>query len=157
MPPQGSNLVLSSDIPHRERDVLVLDRLDVEACHSQPRAPLSMSDLPRVACRRADERPRTHTDGRDGGNNLSELELVQDGRFTRSVESDHKDSCMSVEWSVHSRVEVSCARAGDVDDVWSLGRVVYEIEGDFPSPRRTHLLLAEEALEQFADGETHVE
>ena len=40
---------------------------------------------------------------------------------------------MSVEWSVRSRVEVSCARAGDVDDRWSLGRVVYEIEGDFPS------------------------
>lgn len=31
VPPQRSNLVLSTDIPHGERDVLVLDRLDVEA------------------------------------------------------------------------------------------------------------------------------
>lgn len=32
MPPQGTNLVLSSDIPHGERDVLVLNGLDVESC-----------------------------------------------------------------------------------------------------------------------------
>ena len=29
--PEGSDLVLATDIPHREGDVLVLDRLDVEA------------------------------------------------------------------------------------------------------------------------------
>jgi hypothetical protein len=34
MPPQGTNLVLTSDVPNRERNVLVLDRLDVEACIS---------------------------------------------------------------------------------------------------------------------------
>ena len=32
MPPEGADLVLASDIPNRELDVLVLDRLDVEAC-----------------------------------------------------------------------------------------------------------------------------
>jgi len=32
MPPQGTNLVLSSDIPHGERDVLVLNGLNIEAC-----------------------------------------------------------------------------------------------------------------------------
>lgn len=31
VPPQRSDLVLSTDIPHGEGDVLVLDRLDVEA------------------------------------------------------------------------------------------------------------------------------
>ena len=31
MSPERSDLVLSSDIPHGELDVLVLDRLDVEA------------------------------------------------------------------------------------------------------------------------------
>lgn len=31
MPPKGPDLVLTSDIPHGERDVFVLDRLDVEA------------------------------------------------------------------------------------------------------------------------------
>lgn len=32
MPPQGTDLVLTTDVPHRERDVFVFDRLDVEAC-----------------------------------------------------------------------------------------------------------------------------
>lgn len=32
MSPQWANLVLSTDIPHCELDVLVLDSLDVEAC-----------------------------------------------------------------------------------------------------------------------------
>lgn len=32
MSPQRSDLVLSTHIPHRELDVLVLDRLDVETC-----------------------------------------------------------------------------------------------------------------------------
>jgi hypothetical protein len=31
MPPERTDLVLSSDIPHGERDVLVLDGLNVEA------------------------------------------------------------------------------------------------------------------------------
>lgn len=31
MAPQRTDLVLTTDIPHRELDVLVLDRLDVEA------------------------------------------------------------------------------------------------------------------------------
>ena len=31
MPPQGSDLVLPSDVPHGEADILVLDRLHVEA------------------------------------------------------------------------------------------------------------------------------
>jgi len=37
-----------------------------------------------------------HTDSGDGGDDLSELELVKDSGFTSSVQSDHKDSCMSV-------------------------------------------------------------
>jgi len=32
VPPERSDLVLSSDVPHGERDVLVFDSLDVEAC-----------------------------------------------------------------------------------------------------------------------------
>ena len=31
MPPQGSDLVLATDVPHGELDIFVLDRLDVEA------------------------------------------------------------------------------------------------------------------------------
>lgn len=32
MPPKRADLVLASNIPHGERDVLVLDRLDIETC-----------------------------------------------------------------------------------------------------------------------------
>jgi hypothetical protein len=32
MPPERTNLVLTTNIPHGERDVLVLNRLDVESC-----------------------------------------------------------------------------------------------------------------------------
>lgn len=49
VPPEGTNLVLASDIPDVELDVLVGNSLDVE------------------------------TDGGDGGHRLVELELVEDG------------------------------------------------------------------------------
>jgi hypothetical protein len=47
--PERANLVLSSDIPYSEGDILVLDSLDVE------------------------------TNGGDGGHDLAQLELIQDG------------------------------------------------------------------------------
>ena len=56
--PEGSDLVLTADVPHRERDVLVLDRLDVEA------------------------------DRGDGGDDLAELQFVEDGRLSGGIESD---------------------------------------------------------------------
>ena len=36
--------------------------------------------------------PESLTDGWNGGDDLSELELVQDGRFTGGVETHHQDS-----------------------------------------------------------------
>lgn len=62
VPPQRSDLVLTTDIPHGELNVLVLDGLDVEA------------------------------DGGDGGDNFTKLELVEDGGFTGGIESDHQNS-----------------------------------------------------------------
>ena len=58
MAPEGSDLVLTADVPHRERDVLVLHRLDVEA------------------------------DRGDGGDDLAELQFVEDGRLSGGIESD---------------------------------------------------------------------
>ena len=58
MAPEGSDLVLTADVPHRERDVLVLDRLYVEA------------------------------DRGDGSDDLAELQFVEDGRLSGGVESD---------------------------------------------------------------------
>jgi len=61
VPPEGTDLVLASDIPHGEVDVLVLDGLHVE------------------------------TDGGDSGDDLTELQFVKDGSLTGGVETDHKN------------------------------------------------------------------
>lgn len=62
MPPQGTNLVLTADIPDVKLDILVGDRLDVEA------------------------------DGGDGGDVLAELELVEDGGLAGGVEAEHEEA-----------------------------------------------------------------
>ena len=56
MSPEGPDLVLATDIPHGEADVLVLDGLHVEA------------------------------NGGDGGHNLTQLQFVQDGGLTSSIQ-----------------------------------------------------------------------
>jgi len=61
VPPEGTDLVLTSDIPHGEVDVLVLDGLHVEA------------------------------DCGDCCDDLTELQLVQDCGLTGGVETDHED------------------------------------------------------------------
>mmetsp|Transcript_104587 Transcript_104587/g.253871 ORF Transcript_104587/g.253871 Transcript_104587/m.253871 type:complete len:230 (+) Transcript_104587:108-797(+) len=60
--PEGPDLVLAADVPHRERDVLVLDGLDVEA------------------------------DRGDGGDHLTQLQLVQDGGLASGIQTDHQDA-----------------------------------------------------------------
>ena len=60
--PQRTDLVLTAHIPHGEVDVLVLNSLHVEP------------------------------DGGDGRNDLTELQLVEDGGLTGGVEPDHEDS-----------------------------------------------------------------
>ncbi len=60
--PEKSNLVLTADVPHSERDVLVLDSLDVKA------------------------------DSGDSGDDLTKLELVEDSGLTGGIEADHEDA-----------------------------------------------------------------
>eukprot|EP00438_Fugacium_kawagutii_P031882 Skav227550 [mRNA] locus=scaffold3241:16004:27349:- [translate_table: standard] len=62
MAPQRTDLVLASDIPNGEAQVLVLDGLDIE------------------------------TNGWDGGHHLTELQLVENGRLTGRVQSYHENS-----------------------------------------------------------------
>jgi len=62
MSPERTDLVLSTDIPHGELNVLVLDSLDVEAnCGNS-------------------------------GDDFAELKLVENGSLSGSVKSDHQDS-----------------------------------------------------------------
>lgn len=60
--PQRTNLVLTTDIPHGELNVLVLYSLDIEA------------------------------DSGNGGDNLTKLKLVEDGGFTGSIKTNHQNS-----------------------------------------------------------------
>ena len=60
--PQGSDFVLTADIPNSEIDILVFNRFHVEA------------------------------DGRDCGDNLAELQLIENGGLAGSIQSNHKDT-----------------------------------------------------------------
>jgi hypothetical protein len=71
--PERPDLVLTTDIPDGERNVLVFDSLNVETCADVNMALLS--GYIRVAL----------TDGGDGGDNFTELELVQDGSLTSGI------------------------------------------------------------------------
>jgi len=62
MSPERSDLVLSTDIPHCELNVLVLDGLDIE------------------------------TDSGDCGNDLAKLQLIQNGCLSCSIQTDHQNS-----------------------------------------------------------------
>jgi hypothetical protein len=65
MTPQWTDLVLTTDVPNCEGDVLVFDSLDVE------------------------------TDRWNRGDDFAELQLVQDRCFTSSIKSDHQDTHFS--------------------------------------------------------------
>ena len=52
----------------------------------------------------ADETPRSpRTDGRDGSDDFSQLELVQDRGFTGGIESDHEDTWVLARVSIMRR------------------------------------------------------
>mmetsp|Transcript_5216 Transcript_5216/g.16452 ORF Transcript_5216/g.16452 Transcript_5216/m.16452 type:complete len:252 (+) Transcript_5216:9-764(+) len=59
--PERADLVLAADVPHRQREGLVVDGLDVEA------------------------------DGRDGRDDLAQLEPVENRRLACGVEADHEN------------------------------------------------------------------
>lgn len=62
MPPERTDLILTTNIPDIKLDILVGDSLDVE------------------------------TDGRDGGDVLAKLELVKDGGLAGGIEAEHEDA-----------------------------------------------------------------
>lgn len=77
MSPKGTDLVLTSDIPHGERDVLVFNGLDVESCAQT-----------KVSAQKGNTRSERHTNCWDGGDDFAQLQLVQDCRLTRCVETN---------------------------------------------------------------------
>ena len=65
VPPERTNFVLAADVPHGEAEAFDrLDRLHVEA------------------------------DRRDGADDLVQLELVQNGRLARCVQTQHKNASL---------------------------------------------------------------
>ena len=82
MPPQRADLVLASDVPDGEGDVLVLNGLDVETC-----AGLALFMMNLHAMRAGTG--LIHTDGRDRGHDFTQLELIQDRGLTRGIQTHH--------------------------------------------------------------------
>ena len=80
VPPEGADLVLTAHVPHGEADVLVLHRLYVETCNTLFDELVHGGEVVGL------------TDGGDGGDDLSELELVEDGGLSGGVQSDHEDA-----------------------------------------------------------------
>ena len=81
MPPERADLVLTANIPHGELDVLVLNGLNVEPCCQTISALLSLR-----LC------GSQRTDGGDGGDDFTELQLVEDCRLSGSVQADHQNT-----------------------------------------------------------------
>lgn len=100
--PEGTDLVLATDIPHGELNVLVLDGLDVE---TYKRDVSPTCSIPETVFH-AQNIPTTETtlkytlvvEGEgltncgDGGDDFTQLQLIQDGGLSGGVETDHQDS-----------------------------------------------------------------
>ncbi|KAJ6556012.1 hypothetical protein B0H19DRAFT_1151758 [Mycena capillaripes] len=106
MVPQPTNLILTTDVPHGEGNVLVLDSLDTTW---------------------------RLTDCWNGGDDFSQLQLVQDGGLTSSIETD----------LIEKRINSYRGRQRQKDYVRNRLEV------------RTHFLIAKKAGEQTGHGEAH--
>lgn len=97
MPPQRTDLVLTTDIPHGEGDVLVLDSLDVKALISNMsvlRLILTHGTGGRavLGARSGVGASTRLTDGGDSGDDFAELELVENGGLSGSIQTHHENS-----------------------------------------------------------------
>jgi hypothetical protein len=76
MPPEGANLVLTSDVPHSERNVLVFDGLNIETFERRKH----LDQLKEAAA--------LHTNCWDSRDDLAKFQLVQNGSLTSSIQTD---------------------------------------------------------------------
>ena len=85
MPPEGTDLILPSNVPHGKRDVLVLDSFDVETFGTgKGRLELDTEGQ--------EKRYRNkRTDCWDSSDDLAELELVQNSGLTSGVETNLRE------------------------------------------------------------------
>ena len=100
MSPQGPDLILSTDVPHCELNILVFDGFDVEACWEGRKLGFRDDqifnggiDSPMVGIvvlLRSAGQPNKSC-GVDL-HNLAQLQFVQDGSFTGCIKTDHQDS-----------------------------------------------------------------
>jgi len=83
MSPKRSDLVLTTDIPDGELDVLVVNSFDVEAYTDSLFSTVQMFEH---------EGYRQRTDCGNRCDNFAQLQLVQNCRFTGSIETDHQNA-----------------------------------------------------------------
>ena len=77
MPPERADLVLPSDIPNGEGDVLVFYGLDIETLIQTV---MSLFERPNIG--------HARTDCGNGGDDFTELEFVEDGGFSSGIKAD---------------------------------------------------------------------
>jgi hypothetical protein len=75
MPPERTDLILTSYIPYSERDVLILNGLDVESW-AKSGFETQRGTLPVL------------TDRRNGSDDLAKFQLIQDSCFTSGIKTD---------------------------------------------------------------------
>lgn len=95
MTPQWSNLILTTDVPNCETYILVLHSFNVKALNTNERKKyinihtrnylFSLSDTDNG------KQILSSTDCWDGGNNFSQLQLVQNRRLSSSIKTHHKN------------------------------------------------------------------
>lgn len=86
MSPQRSDLVLSTNIPYGELDVLVLDGLNVESCR------ILMDTLGKLPGCKSMERDGYHTDCGNSGDDFTKLQLVKNSSLSGSIQTNHQNS-----------------------------------------------------------------
>lgn len=107
MAPERTDLVLTSDVPHRKADVLVFNSFDVESYthtkngekREEKKGKKGKGEnkhglmyLKNIHKQIHPSKLHQRTDGWDCGHNFTELELVENGSLTSGIETNHEDA-----------------------------------------------------------------
>lgn len=99
MPPERPDLVLATHVPHGETDIFKFYRLHIKTFTEEEEAlntakhwrEPSKNHNWTSSCKRK-TKGKSLTDGWDGSYNFTQLQFVQDGRFSRSIQSNCRET-----------------------------------------------------------------
>lgn len=115
MPPERPDLVLATHVPHGETDIFKFYRLHIKTFTEEEeeealntakhwREP-SKNHNWTSSCKRK-TKGKSLTDGWDGSYNFTQLQFVQDGRFSRSIQSNCRETTwFKIQVNIHIKSE----------------------------------------------------